>query len=151
MIRTILLCVITAGLTIAATTTVLSGQNRAVGAPASADEEALVPLCGHPVYGADGTMGPIFCVIDNPIALHYYAPMARRTFALGPDASPRDVVNALTVDFKHGGTEPILCSIYQLAAWKNHWHFGVSVAAQVGEGLGFPSGWCREPSFSAIE
>jgi hypothetical protein len=37
------------------------------------------------------------------------------------------VTNALIVDYRHAGTVPILCSIYQLAAWRNHWSFAISI------------------------
>jgi len=96
-------------------------------------------------------MGPLFCVIDNPVALKHFTPMAKHTFGLGPDANPGEVEDALVADYKHGGTEPILCSIYRLAAWRHHWRFGVSVASVVGDRLSFPQGWCREPSFSTTD
>jgi hypothetical protein len=82
----------------------------------------FVPPCPQASYGADGNMGPLFCVVINPVAFRYFAPMAKRTFALGPDASPEQVASALIADFgQRHGTLPILCSIYELAAWKNHW------------------------------
>lgn len=56
-------------------------------------------------------MGPLFCMIDNPVALRYFAPGAKHTFALGPDANPGQVYDALIADYDHGGTGPILCSI----------------------------------------
>jgi hypothetical protein len=109
----------------------------------------IVPACPHAQYGVDGTLGPIFCVIDNPVALRYYAPEARHTFALGPSATPSQDINAVVADHPHG-TEPILCSIYRLAAWRNHWSFGISIAAAVGHKLHFPNGWCSDPNFSSV-
>jgi len=108
-------------------------------APTTPDSQ-LVPPCPHVSYGADGNMGPLFCVVDNPLALRYFASIGRHTFALGPDASPGEVAQGLSADYKHGGTGPIMCSIYQLAAWRNHWHFGVTVYSEV-------SPYCKEPSF----
>ncbi len=104
----------------------------------------ISPPCARPSYGADGNMSPLFCVIDSPLALRYFASIGRHTFALGPDATPGDVAAALEADYKHGGTGPIMCSIYQLATWRNHWHFGVSVVAEV-------SPYCRKPSFGDAE
>src|SRR4051794_16356263 len=92
----------------------------------AAGPTTLAPACPHATYGADGNMGPLFCVVDNPLAWKYFAPMAKRTFALGPGATPGQVEQALVADYKRAGTEPIICSIYRLAAWRNHWHFGVS-------------------------
>ena len=113
--------------------------------------QGLVPPCSHAIYGANGNMQPLFCVIDNPAALRHFAPMAKRTFALGPDAAPTQVAAALIADYKRGGTVPILCSTYRLAAWRNHWSFGVSPIGEVASRLKFPSGWCREPLFNGIE
>jgi hypothetical protein len=110
----------------------------------------LTPACPQPRYGADGNMGPLFCVVDNPAALKAFAPMAQHTFALGPDATPAQVTSALVADYKHGGTIPILCSIYRLAAWRNHWRFGIPPSQQVGAELNFYPGWCSEPSFSEV-
>jgi hypothetical protein len=111
-------------------------------------QATIVPTCPHATYGADGNMGPLFCVIDNPLALSHFASVGRRTFALGPNASPGHVAAALVSDYKQGGTEPILCSVYRLAAWRNHWRFGVSPTASAGVQLHFPAGWCKEPRFS---
>ena len=134
---------------IAALTIALIAQGRAPGAAAST--QTILPPCPQTRYAADGNMSPLFCVIDNPKALSYFASTAKRTFALGPDASPPEVVDALVADYKHGGTGPTLCSIYQLAAWRNHWKFGISIAAEVGTRLNMPPYWCNEPSFSGIE
>jgi len=81
------------------------------------------------------------------VALRHFAPMGKRTFALGPNATPTQVAAALIADFKHGGTEPILCSIYRLAGWRDHWSFRGSIPVTVGARLNFPSAWCTEPSF----
>jgi hypothetical protein len=155
MIRTLALCAISAAL--AVTLTIVFGEWRgAEGLAAIADAETLVPSCLHATYGADGNMGPLFCVIDNPVALRYFAPMAKRTFALGPDATPTQVSDALVADTRAGPGQrwklglPMLCSVYQLAAWKNHWRFGISVVYEVSEALHAYSGWCREPSFEGI-
>jgi hypothetical protein len=110
---------------------------------------APVPPCPQASYGVDGTMGPIFCVVDNPVALRYYGPMGKHLFALGPNASPQQVLAALQADYRKS-TEPILCETYRLAAWRNHWHFPYSIAAAGGTALHFPSGWCQEPNFSRI-
>lgn len=111
-------------------------------------EEAVVPQCPQPTYNADGNMSPLFCVIDNPLALRHYASTGRRTFALGRDASPQRVAAALVADYKRGGTEPTLCAVYRLAAWRNHWRFGVSPVSLAGARLHFPARWCSEPRFS---
>jgi len=137
----------TAALTIAITTllTQRSGSGAAIAA------EAFVPSCPRATYGADGNMGPLFCVIANPAALQHFAPMAKRTFALGRNAAPGQVTSALVADYKQGGTYPIICSVYRLAAWKNQWHFGVLIAAQVGSEIHAPSGWCSAPAFPGVE
>jgi hypothetical protein len=149
MIRVLAFCAVTAALTLALT--MLLRDHGGLGAvAASADAEALIPACPQPHYYADGNMGPLFCVIDNPVALHFYAPLGKRTFALGPDATPGQVGEALIDDYNHHATEPELCAVYQLAAWRYHWRFGVSIVSGVGERLNFPSGWCREPSFHGV-
>ena len=86
MIRVVTACVTTAALTFVLTIALTTPGG--VGEAASTEAQALVPPCAHASYGADGNMGPLFCVIDNPIALRYFAPMAKRTFALGPNATP---------------------------------------------------------------
>jgi len=112
-----------------------------------AQTEAVVPRCQQSRYGANGNMSPLFCIVDNPEALRYFSPMAKLTFALGPDATSSEVINALAGDYQHGGTGPILCSIYRLAAWRNHWAFGISIIDTLGERLNLPANWCAEPSF----
>jgi hypothetical protein len=146
MIPILVTCATTAALTFALTIALITPSGVA-GAAASTGSQAFVPPCAHASYAADGNMDPLFCVIDNPIALRYFAPMAKRTFALGPNATQAQVAAALIADFKHGGTEPTLCSIYRLAAWRNHWSYGGSIAVTVGARLSFPSGWCTEPLF----
>lgn len=135
--RTMCLCMATA-LVMTTITAVAGTAKHDVIAP------AFVPACPHATYGADGNMGPLFCVADNPIALHHYAKMGRRTFALDPSATPGQVVAALNADWKTAGTGPILCSIYRLAAWRNHWSFGVSPTSSA------RIGWCGTPSFSKV-
>lgn len=127
--------------------TVLENNGTRVEIPTTAAAELYAPPCPHPSYAADGNMTPLFCVIANPVALRYFAPMAKRTFALGPDATSGDVTSALVADSKRGGTLPILCSIYQLASWKNRWRFGASVVSSAGQALHAAPGWCSEPSF----
>lgn len=112
-------------------------------------KEVFVPRCPQPTYNADGNLSPLFCVIDNPLALRHYAPLGRRTFALGPNASPTQVAAALAADYKRGaGTEPILCAVYRLAAWRNQWRFGVSPVSRVGVRFHFPEKWCSDPRFN---
>ena len=140
MLRTISACVASVAITLAVVA--------ATGAIASSSTSSFAPPCPHPVYGADGTMGPLFCVIDNPLALRYYAASGRHTFALGPDATPTQVVAALKKDFS---TLPITCSVYRLAAWRNHWSFGVSPALQLAAELKLFSGWCSDPTFKVSD
>lgn len=147
MIRTLAFCAVTAVLT-SALTIALTGKSRVIGAAATANAPAFIPLCPQAGYGADGNMGPLFCVVDNPVALRYFAPMARQTFALGPDATPAEVTNALVADFK---TLPTLCSIYQLAAWKNQWHFPYSIDAAVSQRLNAIPDWCGDAELQAAE
>ncbi len=137
MFRIFLACVLTAAFTFSLTAL----RSRGLAATAA---ESLVPPCPHASYGANGNMGPIFCMVDNPIALHYFALMARHTFALKPDATPGEVAAALTSDY---ATAPTICSIYELAAWRNHWSFGVSPIDEIGAKHNLPPGWCPEPAF----
>jgi len=105
---------------------------------------ALVPPCPASSYGADGNLSPLFCVVVNPMAVRWYAPMGKHTFSLGPNATPQQVTHALKADLNRAGTYPIVCAVYQLAAWKNHWSFGVSPVDQLRPDLG--PGWCPEPA-----
>lgn len=98
--------------------------------PSSASAEtavgsSFVPACPTPLYTADGNVSPLFCKIDNPLAVRFYKSIAPNVFALGPDASPSQVEDALKVADAHG-TNPEMCAVYQLAAWWKHWRFGVS-------------------------
>ncbi len=107
--------------------------------------------CAHPTYAADGNMEPLFCDtsagrVDNPLAVRYFAPMAKQTFSLGSDATPSQVTDALIDDYTHGASIPTLCSIYQLAAWRNHWSFGISIVGSVATQLRLPPQWCSQPS-----
>jgi hypothetical protein len=104
-----------------------------------------VPACPHASYGADGNMGPLFCVVDNPIALTYFAKQGRHVFALGPNATPWAVAHALHLDYSTG---PITCSIYQLAAWREHWSFGIPPTDQIPEARGMIANWCPTPRFN---
>jgi len=146
-------CVVTAALTV--TLTMLVDGRGAVAGIAGA--QTLVPPCPHAGYGADGNMGPLFCVIANPIALHYFAPMAKRTFALGPDATPTQVAEALVTDARPDSGQrwklglPMLCSIYQLAAWKNQWDFGYSIDYAVSQQLNAIPDWCGDAELRAAE
>jgi hypothetical protein len=79
---------------------------------------------------------------DNPAALKYYA-WVKHLFALGPNATPQQVLAASLADSKHGTTEPELCDAYSLLAWKYHWRF--YMAPEIGRALGFPTFWCIEP------
>lgn len=138
MLKTVAAAVVTAAIVLLA----VAPGGSAAGTPNP------TPACPRPLYGADGTMGPLFCVIDNPLALRYYARVGRHTFALGPDASPPAVVSALEADLKHGGTIPITCSVYRLAAWRNQWNFrAVSVVAEVAADLHLIPDWCSTPHF----
>ena len=129
------------------TALVLVGAAWAHGLTPTRTQAALQPPCPQASYGADGNMGPLFCVIDSPVALRYYAPMGKHLFALGPNANPQQVVAAAVADRRTTGTLPILCSTYRLAAWREHWQFGVSAADQIGAALHFYRGWCSDPNF----
>jgi hypothetical protein len=87
---------------------------------------AYVPSCPRPVYSANGNVSPLFCQIDNPVALQFYERLAPRLFALGPNATPQQVGAALTasVTFRHA-TNMEVCAAYQLAAWWKQWKFDV--------------------------
>ena len=87
---------------------------------------AFVPACPRPVYSANGNVSPLFCQIDDPVALQFYERLAPRVFALGPNASPQQVGAALaaSVTFRHA-TNAEVCAAYQLAAWWRQWKFAV--------------------------
>jgi hypothetical protein len=87
---------------------------------------AFVPACPRPVYSANGNVSPLFCQIDNPVALAFYQRLAPRLFALGPNATPDQVGTALAAasTIQHA-TNLEACAAYQLAAWWRQWHFAV--------------------------
>jgi hypothetical protein len=138
MFRLLSACVLIAALTFALTVSLRSHDGLAAVAA-----EAFAPPCPHAFYGENGNMSPLFCMVDNPLALRYFAPMARRTFALGPNATPGEVTVALISDYV---TWPTLCSIYELAAWRNQWRFRVSPIDEVGAKHNLPPGGCPAPS-----
>jgi len=141
MLNILAACAATAAATVAPTAgSGMAGQR--------AQTAAFTPPCPQVGYGADRNMDTLFCVVDNPVALRYFAPMAKRLFALGPNANPQQVVAAALADRRTTGTLPILCSSYRLAAWREHWQFAVSAADQIGLTLrvGF-RGWCADPNF----
>lgn len=94
--------------------------------PPRAPAPAFVPACPRPVYSANGNVSPLFCQIDNPVALAFYERLAPRLFALGPGATPQQVGTALTAatTLQHA-TSLEACAAYQLAAWWRQWHFAV--------------------------
>jgi hypothetical protein len=91
----------------------------------SSSAPVFVPACAHPLYTADGNMTPLFCKIDNPLAVSFYRKIAPKVFALGANASPQRVTRALSATEKHA-TFPELCAVYKLVSWWRHWHFGIS-------------------------
>jgi len=125
--------------------------HRGVTPIAAADPQSVLPQCPQIRYGANGNVQPLFCVVDNPAALKALAQAGKETFSLGTDATPNEVTDALVSDYKHGGTLPILCSIYKLAAWRNRWSFGISIPEQVANDLNVRPSWCAEPSFANID
>ncbi len=68
MIRGLAACATTAALTFAVTMALTSPHH--VAAAAAGAPSGFAPPCEHAGYGADGNMSPLFCVIDNPVALH---------------------------------------------------------------------------------
>jgi hypothetical protein len=142
MLRTILACAATAAAVLAITATGVSGARSA--------QRPFTPACPHASYSADGNMTPLFCVIDNPVALRYLAREGRHTFALGANATPGQVVNSVVADRNSAGTIPILCSVYRLAAWREHWSFGTSPAQAIRLKLHYPRGWCHDPRFRHV-
>ena len=87
---------------------------------------AYVPACPRPVYSANGNVNPLFCQIDNPVALKFYERLAPRLFELGARATPQQVGTALaTASTMQHATNAEACAAYQLAAWWRQWHFGV--------------------------
>lgn len=92
---------------------------------ASASTPSFVPACPKLFYAVDGTISPLFCTIDNPTALKYYAKPLKPLLALGPNASPLAVENELKKNFALTGTFPIQCEVYQLAQHRWGWNFAV--------------------------
>jgi hypothetical protein len=78
MIRVLIACAVTAALTITLTG-LLEERGRLGGIASAAGAETLIPSCPQPHYYANGNVGPPFCVIDNPVALRFYAPVGKRT------------------------------------------------------------------------
>lgn len=78
---------------IAALATAIVLVSAAWAGSAQTNKTTFVPACPHPTYAPDGNFAPLFCVIDNPLALRNFASAGRRTFALGgtrhPDKSPQ--------------------------------------------------------------
>jgi hypothetical protein len=143
MLKTAAACAATAAIVIAFTPTPGTARHDVASA------QSYSPPCPQASYGVDGTMGPIFCVVDNPVALRYYAKGGSHLLSLGPNATPQQVTTAGVTDYRHS-TEPILCETYRLAAWREHWQFGISVSDAIGLKLHFPLDWCSEPNFSRI-
>jgi hypothetical protein len=94
----------------------------------SATGPTILPACPQTTYAVDGTIGPLFCTIDDPVALSWYAKPLRPLLALGPNASPGAVGTALQATLKHS-SYPQLCQIYGLAARAERWHFAVDPVA----------------------
>ena len=142
MLRTLLACAGTAVVVLAITASGVFAAHTTRGS-------LYVPACPHSSYGADGTMEPLFCVIDNPAALNYYASAGRHTLALGPNAPPGRGRQGAYRRPATSRDPPILCSVYRLASWREHWKFGVSPARTVGAQLHFYSGPRTDPAFPA--
>lgn len=87
-----------------------------------ANADRMEPGCPPPVYGADGTMGPILCQAVNPLAVAYYKKIYPGLFTLGPNASPASVDSVLSAS---PTTLPIECAAYTLAKQINQWTFGI--------------------------
>jgi hypothetical protein len=104
-----------------------AAQARAVAATST--ESAIVPACPHISFAVDGTIGPLFCTIDNPVALRYYAAALKPLLALGPNTTPGQVEAVLASEFRvHNGhaltgTYPIQCEVFQLAYHRWRWSF----------------------------
>ena len=98
---------------------------------AAATTSSFLPACPHFSHAADGAVGPIFCTIDNPRALSYYAKALKPLLALGPHAKSGQVQIQLSKEMRGGGphgqrltgTIPIQCQVFQLAAHRWRWGF----------------------------
>jgi hypothetical protein len=116
----------------------------------TASSGQLMPPCPRTTYSEDGGVGPAFCVIANPAAVHFFVSEGSKTIALGPDATPAEVVSALKSDFRKIGGLPVLCEVYQIAAWRNQWNLNFtkpSFIDSVGKELRAYDGWCEDPHF----
>jgi hypothetical protein len=86
----------------------------------------LPESCGALEYGADGNISPITCPDGRPNAAadtylrSITPPLA--VLALGPDASPSDVLAAMCGDMPHS-TIPIESSAEELVQSENDWQF----------------------------
>ena len=92
----------------------------------NAASTSFVPACPHPSYGADGNFAPLFCRVDNPLAIRYYGSFVWRLMALGPNADPSTISD--TIRRAHIVPASWACSEYALAAWAEHWQFGYNPA-----------------------
>lgn len=102
------------------------GSAQAASANKHVPAPSYVPACPRPVYSANGNVSPLFCQIDNPVALQFYERLAPRLFALNANATPQQVGAALVAagTFRHA-TNAEICAAYQLAAWWKQWKFAV--------------------------
>jgi hypothetical protein len=126
-------CVLGVGVTLGSAGTRLLGASvpSIVIRDATTRTAAFVPACPHFSHAADGAVGPIFCTIDNPLALNYYAKALKPLLALGPNARPGRVQIQLAKEMRGGGpngqrltgTYPIQCQVFQLAAHRWRWSF----------------------------
>ena len=90
-------------------------------------------------YGADGNAGPVTCPNGdvNVLAWKYFAPDKPKVMALGPYASPLQVLSAMCADMPHS-TYPIEGSIEKISAAYYGWQFGIDMAQALVDG-GCPS------------
>lgn len=95
--------------------------------PSQTPQYVVLPeSCGALAYGADGNINPITCPDGRPNAAadaylrHITPPLA--VLALGPDASPSDVLAAMCGDRPHS-TIPIESSAEELVQAENDWQF----------------------------
>lgn len=100
--------------------------------------EPFVPPCPRPSYSVDGNVGPLFCTIDDPLALAFYEKLAPHLFALGPDASPLQVTAAARRDWG-AATGQELCNAYALAQHRWGWSFGLNPIESVRTRSGYIS------------
>jgi hypothetical protein len=98
----------------------------------------LPEACGQLLYAADGNISPVICPDSRPnvAADKYLRQLHLRVLALGPDASPGDVQQAMCADFKapppDATTGPIEQSAYELARVEQNWRFGVDLSTTSG-------------------